>query len=380
MGNNQGMPRYSLDKRQSDLLHTIYAAARDLERWPGVLAQIAGYFDDYGANLFWLAGNGSVRIIHSPSMALGAVEYAEKWAHRDVRAQRAIAASYHTSRLAIAVSNIMTPEEMDTEPFFTDFLYKYNLKDVAATFLSPRPDNFVGLSVHRLRSKPDFTASELESLGEIGRHVENALYLAIELHEARLQGMGDGFDGIDVAVIGVDSDARAVFANRSARSLLDTLGEGGVERLIAAAKSERGLSTSKIDPSASETGSARNSQYGRARVYFDEVIKQRLLIRSMPLPRPLEASVFGHADYLLMVTPMLGNRAVDQSLVRDAFALSAAEARLASALAMGLSLDEAALQCGITKETARTVLKRVFTKTNTSRQHELVALLRDLRL
>ena len=54
--------------------------------------------------------------------------------------------------------------------------------------------------------------------------------------------------------------------------------------------------------------------------------------------------------------------------------LTPAEARLALAVADGLSPTDAAEQLGITVQTARTHLKRVFHKTATTRQAELVKL------
>lgn len=54
--------------------------------------------------------------------------------------------------------------------------------------------------------------------------------------------------------------------------------------------------------------------------------------------------------------------------------LTPAEARLTNALAGGASLEEAAERCAITIGTARTYLKQIFLKTETSRQAELVKL------
>lgn len=59
----------------------------------------------------------------------------------------------------------------------------------------------------------------------------------------------------------------------------------------------------------------------------------------------------------------------------DLFGLNPSEARLAHALASGLDLREAAEVQGITLSTARTYLKRLFQKTATNRQAELVRML-----
>jgi DNA-binding CsgD family transcriptional regulator len=69
---------------------------------------------------------------------------------------------------------------------------------------------------------------------------------------------------------------------------------------------------------------------------------------------------------------------------RDAFAklfgLSPAECRLAVALLNGLQLEVAAGELRISYETARTTLKRIFQKTGTDRQAELVVLLAKIAI
>ncbi|PSJ57838.1 hypothetical protein C7I85_20920 [Mesorhizobium soli] len=63
----------------------------------------------------------------------------------------------------------------------------------------------------------------------------------------------------------------------------------------------------------------------------------------------------------------------------EAFGLTSAEARLATRLAAGNSLRNAAVEEGITYETARSRLKAIFRKTDTTRQAELVLLLTRFR-
>jgi DNA-binding CsgD family transcriptional regulator len=55
--------------------------------------------------------------------------------------------------------------------------------------------------------------------------------------------------------------------------------------------------------------------------------------------------------------------------------LTEAESRLAICLLDGMSLKEAAASIGITYETARSLVKTIFRKTETQRQSQLVLLL-----
>jgi DNA-binding CsgD family transcriptional regulator len=64
------------------------------------------------------------------------------------------------------------------------------------------------------------------------------------------------------------------------------------------------------------------------------------------------------------------NESIDR--LRFHFGLTLAEARLALQLVSGETLRSAAVKLNITYETARTCLKKIFKKTETCRQAELV--------
>jgi len=58
--------------------------------------------------------------------------------------------------------------------------------------------------------------------------------------------------------------------------------------------------------------------------------------------------------------------------MRTAFGLTRAEARLAALVGSGLTLQESAAQLAITANTAKTLLKLIFSKMGISRQAALV--------
>lgn len=66
------------------------------------------------------------------------------------------------------------------------------------------------------------------------------------------------------------------------------------------------------------------------------------------------------------------------ALLRDLYGLTPAENRLAMLLTTGIGLPDACLQLGIKRETSRSQLKSIFTKTNTSTQAQLAHLLTRL--
>jgi len=68
----------------------------------------------------------------------------------------------------------------------------------------------------------------------------------------------------------------------------------------------------------------------------------------------------------------------DPSLIRDVLGVTLGEARIAALVGSGLSPKDAAERLGIAEETARSVLKRVFSKVGVSRQSELAAMMARL--
>jgi DNA-binding CsgD family transcriptional regulator len=74
------------------------------------------------------------------------------------------------------------------------------------------------------------------------------------------------------------------------------------------------------------------------------------------------------------------DRPADPAVVRDVLGLTLGEARVAALVGSGRSPRAAAEQLGLTEETTRTALKRVFAKTGVSRQSELASLLAKLAL
>ena len=85
-----------------------------------------------------------------------------------------------------------------------------------------------------------------------------------------------------------------------------------------------------------------------------------------------------NAKVLVIVHDTAQRRGADLDMLAALFGLTDAEARLASALSAGHSLESAAAMLGIRQATARTELKSVFRKAGVSRQQDLVRLLTSL--
>ena len=122
-----------------------------------------------------------------------------------------------------------------------------------------------------------------------------------------------------------------------------------------------------------------------------ETVGAEAAVRSIPIPEaegrracivhlvPLRRSahdIFPGGDLIVAVSALKKSALVPSpAVLTGLFDLTPAEAKFASSLASGQSIREASQTVGITESSGRTYLSRIFAKTGTHRQAELVALL-----
>lgn len=366
-------------------VEAIYDAAPDPSRWPVALQAIADVFGDVGAILIWRRDDGRFGTVVSESLAEAQADYdASGWSTRELRGLRTAERGFFFSGEAFTDRHVCTEHEISTDPVYTQFLRQHGLGWFGAVAVSPDSHVGVALSIQRNSSlKPAYSDAELEVIGRIGRHAEKSLRLSIRLLDAELAnlGLGEALSRIGIAVFALDSLGRVVFSNPAAKALPSSqvairdgflrIGAGAARHSIAAAIEQ-------------------TLQGGRAGIVADPkpIILQRLssnrplVLYILPITTamPVVEQFLTHARAIVLVLDPKAGDPADPAVVRDVFGLTLGEARVAALVGSGLPPREAAARLGIGEETARTALKRVFSKVGVSRQSELTALLTKLVL
>jgi DNA-binding CsgD family transcriptional regulator len=181
----------------------------------------------------------------------------------------------------------------------------------------------------------------------------------------------DTLDQLELGVVLVNPKGKVAFANRSARTILEE-----ADGLMLAAAGDLYVSDSATAKELRELLASASAADGRRGGV-------------LPVPRPS-----GRRPLTLLVTrlgsdareglrrvravfisdPERGIATGEETLVR-LHGLTRTEAALAVEILQGKTMEAAAAELGITVQTARSHLKRVFAKTKTRRQSELVLLL-----
>ena len=206
-------------------------------------------------------------------------------------------------------------------------------------------------------------------------HLRIAAGRAAASGSERAEDWSRAFQAGGRAVLGLDSTGRVQAVSRTAKTLLG----GGLQvrrgylsaadpvlqcRLNALASAAIQYDPLRPRPMPAPVVIARPS--GRA-----------LHVDAFPMPRDFQSLLSGVVALLLLRE--VEDRAVSLArALRQDFALTPAEIRLAVVMADGAALQDASERMGIAVSTARAQLKSVFAKTGTHRQGELVALLARL--
>lgn len=366
-------------------VEAIYDAAPDPSRWPHALQAIANCFADVGAILIWQRDDGGFGTIVSPTLVAAQRDYDEnQWNHRDLPAIRAVERSLWVRNDAVTDRHAVSDEEMASHPFYTQFLARHGLRWRASIGVAPDPHVVVAISVQRAIDRSPYSDAELEAAAWLGRHVEKALRLSIRLFDAETTGSGlaEALARLGIGVFVLDGVGRIVLSNPAGEQMV---GDGLVvrnQRLTAWFEADRSILRKAIE--------------AMLRAHAEDLVTDArpILIQRSKSARPLTAYVLPvlrsqretkdsflvRARAIVLVIDPKGGEPADPSVVRDLLGVTLGEGRVAALVGYGLSPREAAAKLGISEETARTTLKRVFSKVGVSRQSELVALLTKLVL
>jgi DNA-binding CsgD family transcriptional regulator len=362
----------------NETVEAVYAAASVPGGWPYALQRIADLLDARGGLLLHRHDDGRIGTIVSPELVELNEEYNRTWFKLDVRAEYGFRAFANGSRDVQADHTFFTDEEVARLPIFQEFLHPRGFGWGMGAYVSPTPDVAVILSLVRAKDKPGFDDAEQEQLLAISRHVERALGLSIRLMDAEAErvGFSDALDRVGCGIVILAPNRRALLTNKVADQLLGT-------GLVISAGRLRAVDTAIQDALEMRFEVLERAKTPCAGAQTSLVVPNGdhgLILQILPVLAPIGVRALQTASAIALIADAGGNRPFDPAVVRDAFKLTLGEARLAALIGAGTAPKEAALALGITENTVRTVIKRIFEKVGISRQSELAALMGKLFL
>lgn len=330
----------------TDIAGLAYEAGAEPARWPAFLERIGDAIGDRTCAL----------IIHDLANQVGSMAFSFRV---DPTYESAYAAHYAalnpwTSRGApqmatgrVLVSEMALPASaLRKTEFYDGFLRPHDVMHSLAAVIERTDDVTSYVAVQRSARRGEFTTDDLKLVGIVMPHLQRALALHRKLGALRLreQALVETADRLPWGVLFVDRRGHVVFANVSARALDHTI-------------------TRRVLAIASRGGGALHRHE-----------KRPLAITVAPLHTTLDVLGVAGATHAVFVVDPEAERDPSEVLLRQTYGLTRTEARITVALVRGESVHDIAEATDTAIATVRTHLKRVFAKTGTSRQAELIRL------
>ncbi len=316
---------------------------------------------DYGAH--WCS-SGSIRHHIADFIALGLTE-------RNERAARLVATGHMGF---LRDHDVFTDAQMDQIEVYRDFLRPRGFGWGTATFIPVPNGDAIVLSIEREYKKGPVPIEAVRQLDAIRPHFARAALIASRL---RMQRAADTVSllerfGIPAAVLGVRGDMIACNAEFEGLGSQVTTGAGDHLRFGDAAANAQWKE-------ALTASSLAGYQPIRSIVVPATSEKVPLVIHLAPLRRQA-LDFFARGAFLVIATPPSANPLPGPVILNALYDLTPAESRVASKLMDGLDIETVATSMAVSRETVRTHAKRIYQKTGSRSQAELIARLSPLRL
>jgi DNA-binding CsgD family transcriptional regulator len=231
-----------------------------------------------------------------------------------------------------------------------------------------------GLAIQRTITQGPFEERDKGALAGLSRKLTEVATLSAAVGRSVLSGATNALNAVRRPAIAIDRFAFVLDANPAMDCVFDDCIHVRNRKLFVAdveAKSclerltDRLRTTADTDVLPCEPIVVRRKR------------RAPVVIRVLPVHGAARTPFLG-ARVLLTFVSIEPRPGPKSSLLAKLFGLTPAEAKLASLMAEGISVEKAAEGLEISRETARNQLKAVFAKTATHRQSELVALLSGL--
>lgn len=362
---------------ESELLHLIgeiYDCAVDAERWPATLERLAGIFNGRDVAI-------SLHDQANPGFVMRA-----QW-NIDPAFEEVMLENYPINPMLPAVwySSVDEPysvlgtideEILKQTQWYANTMARFGYRDSIVSLLAKSTAQFGSFSIQRTTDKPPYGAEDLNLLRKLAPHVRRAVFISDLLRARRLEGavLSATLELLTVGVLLTDKNGRVLHANGAAERILD---DGSVlardqDRLMA----RNAVSSKELGQAIANAANGTTLDGGGAVVPLRSEDGSELAAWVLPLDGGLRRDL--GAAFAARVAVFLREIGALDPLPAELFVrrygITQAECRVLLLLVQGMTLQELAQALGVATATARTHLARLFAKTGTQRQTDLVRL------
>ena len=375
------------------LIDRIYQGATEPQAWPDVITDIAAWLNAPKGLLFTplnVPTNGGFYFNHGFKP-----QFLELWAtryqHMDLWVQRGIEQGFREQGKVYVGEDMVSAEELATSDWYREFLITDDVFHLITSIVFDGNDNStpgVVCALYRGFKAPSFNQEDKQKLSLLLPHLSRALGVMFKLRDAEFKVASTlaALDSVATGILLLGQGDSVTFANRAARNLLADADGLALRRFHGGSSSklvaDNAAIQAEIDAalhSALEPGSGEIPHFAQ----------------SIPVPRPshqppyaLQFSAlaanneFGAGRDVPRVIVFIADPAkpiqVDQELLKRAYGLTTAEIRVAVTLCSVSTIEDAAVELGVSANTVKSQLQQVYQKTGTDSRAKLAKLIVSL--
>lgn len=279
----------------------------------------------------------------------------------------------------VTTFSVMSEAEFRKSRFYRNWAGPQGLREGCSTKFVHTPDRF-GLLLFTTRdTRGVVTADEQRILQLLSPHIRRAVLIGDLLDHARISAHAyhEVIYRISVPIVLTTSDGTIVYANASAETMLSTNGP------ILSAKgvlqgANPGTTGALLDAIARASDSAGVLGSRGIGLPISAARHAPAIAYVLPLKGGTERAQLRPATAAVFISTAVAVSQLPEAVLSTLFDLTPAEARVMAMVGAGRSSGAAVQSLGITENTLKTHLNRIYMKTGTSRQAELVKLLADI--
>ncbi|MCV0394054.1 MAG: helix-turn-helix transcriptional regulator [Rhizobiaceae bacterium] len=360
----------------SDLIGRIYDASLDPELWPAVLEKLCAFVPGSAANLF------SQDALDRTADRYFSCGYDPGYEALYLEKYAAVSPFFPATVFfpvgeVFRLDDILPHSELQATRFYREWMEPQGYVDAIWCNLDKTATSAAPFVVARHRRDGLVDEETQRRMRLIAPHVRRAILIGkvINLKSVEATALADTLDTLAAAVFLVDADGRVIHANAAGHSLVAArvaLEAPGARLAATDPQARQALHESVISAAAGDaalgTKGISLSLPGRdGHDYVAQVLPLTSASRRQAnTAYGATAAVFVHKAVLDLQSPL--------ETVTRRYRLTAGELRVLVALLNLGSVSEVADVLGISEGTVRNHLHRLFEKTGTSRQAELVKL------
>lgn len=361
----------------SRLIGDIYDAALDHGLWPWALEKACGYVQ------------GATGTLMSQDAAPGRAQYYFQWGNDPeflksyqeiyVQLNPVLVPTLLYARVGDVLSTIdlLPLDEFFASRFYKEWVAPQGLIDSIFATLDKSATSYGFIAITRHERDGLVDEETLRRMRLLAPHFRRAVNIGkvINLHKVEAAALADTLDGLTAAMFLVDAGGRIVHTNAAAHAML---GEGSVVHAIggkfAAVNAQADRALHDIFMNADD-GDAAVGTKGIA-VPMTSRGGERFVAHVLPLTSGARRKA--GVAYSAVAAVFVRKAALDLphplEALADAYKLTPAEMRVLMMIVQIGGVPEVAPVLGISETTVKTHLQRIFAKTDTKRQADLVKL------